>query len=161
NVTDDGPVVDLWRKRRQSPATPAKGNVAALAAAIQNPLCDLPSDEFGLDSIDAADSTRTAIIGRELPVPPFSMGAGPAVRRRRSDFSLRPEPVQMQRFRQLVIVDFGAPTRAQPVLPWQWGIAWQRQPFGVEIVVDLAVAGRIPAVMVSGSCGLFAPLVIA
>src|SRR5262245_48958472 len=61
---------------------------------------------------------------------------------------------------QLLVIVFGSITTPQPVLARQRRITWQRQPLRVEIVVDLAVAGGVPASVIHDACGLLAPLVV-
>src|SRR5262249_13418582 len=62
--------------------------------------------------------------------------------------------------RQLLVITFGAVSTLQSVLDGQRWISRQRQSLGVEIVVDFAVACRVPAPVVLDARRLLASLVI-
>ena len=101
------------------------------------------------------------IVCRQLPESPFAVRARPAVLPGVPAFTSRLASVCTGRRRQLLVVDLGGVAALQSVLGGQRRIAWQRQALGVEIVVDLAVAGGVPAPMIRDAGGLLSRLVVA
>ena len=154
-------VVDLRRERRVGPATPAVRDVTVVRRLLLDAPRNLAPHELGLDPVHTRHSTVSPIVGRQLPESPFAVRTRPAVRRRLLLIASRRVSVRSWRSRQLVVVDLGGVPALQSILAGQRRIAWQRQSLGVEIVVDFAVAGRVPAPVVPDACGLLAPLVVA
>ena len=158
-VTDGRHVVDLRRERRAGPAPPAReGRRRRRCESLLDAPRHLAPHELGLDPVDTRDAALAAIVGRQLPESPLAVRARPAVLPGRR--SLR-RVVGPRRRRQLLVVDLGALATLQSILAGQRRIARQRQSFRVEIVVDFAVAGRVPASVVPDARGLLAPLVVA
>src|SRR5207253_933800 len=106
-------------------------------------------------------SAFNPIVGRQFPESTFAVGTRPAVHRRLLRVANRRVSVRGWRSRQLVVVNLGLVSALQSVLGGQGRISWQRQSLGVEIVVDFAVTGGIPASLVGDALGLSACLVVA
>src|SRR5262249_46648739 len=124
---------------------------------------DLAPHELRLDSVHARNSALNHVLGGQLPEAPFPVCAGSAGRR-----LLRGGRIVAGRVRagswsrsQLNVGALGVLRRGQPILAGQRRIARQWQSFGVEVVVDLAVACGIPAPAIAEARSLAAALVVA
>ena len=126
---------------------------------------DLAPHELRLEPVDAGYAF-VPLVGRHFPESLFAVRARPAVDaslvfafRRICDFLAGARATR--RPGQLTVVDLGAVAALETILHRHRRIAGQRQPLGVEIVVDLAVAGGIPALVILDAGGFLSRFVIA
>ena len=160
-VTETGHVIDLRRERRMGPAPPGERDLAGEPRLLFDAPRHLATHELGLDPVHTRHAIVSPVVGRKLPESPFAVCTRPAVQRGLMLGVTLRVFVRSRRRRQLVVVALGAVPALQAVLGRQRRIPRQRQSFGEEIVVDLAVARGVPAPVVADAQGLLAFLVVA